>query len=138
NYTEEDNTDGSISNKQVYKVYPIIEDDVTMTQKITGEELFSLLANNVLPSSTVTREVVNLDLLFSVGSAELNTYIRLNEPPTGIVQERDLYTNIDGGIGLFSARNSTKKDNIGITDDTKRAIADSLGLNTGLNFVYYP
>ena len=138
NYIETDMTDGSISNKQVYKVYPIIEDDVTMTQKITGEEIFSLLANNVLQSPTVTREVVNLDLLFSVGSAELNTYIRLNEPPTGIVQERDLYTNIDGGIGLFSARYSTLKDNIGITDDTKQAIADSLGLDTELNFVYYP
>jgi hypothetical protein len=131
NYSEESN--GIVTSKQVKKVYPLIDDDgANLSQKITGEELFSLLANNVLPSSTVTREVVNLDLLFSVGTADLNTYIRLNEPPTGIVQERDLYTNIDGGIGLFSARNSTLKDNIEITDDTKRAIADSL---QHLNFI---
>ena len=131
NYTEESN--GIVTSKQVEKVYPLIDGDGSnLSQKITGEDLFNLLAS-IEASSTVTRRVNDLDLLFSVGMSDLNTYIYLNEPPTGIVQERDLYTNIYGGIGLFSARNSTRKENIDIATDTKQAIADSL---QHLNFIY--
>ena len=40
----------------------------------------------------------------TVGSEDLNTYIKVNKPITGIVQERPQFTNINNGIGLFSSR----------------------------------
>jgi len=120
-------TDGSIDTQTVQKVYPVIDNLTNLSQKITGEEFLNLLSS-VKEDPTVNKRVVDdLDLLFSVGTADLNTYINLNEPPTGIVQERDLYTNIDGGIGLFSARYNKYQNNIDITITTKQAIADSLG-----------
>ena len=121
--------------KTVQKVYPIIEYDgnPNMSQQITGEEFFNLLAYNIPSSTTVNRRVNNLDILFSVGTADLNTYINLNEPPTGIVQERDLFTNIDGGIGLFTARYNKMQENIFLTTTTKQAIATHLD---SLNFMY--
>ena len=135
NYTEY-GTDTIV--KTVQKVYPIIEYDgnPNMSQQITGEEFFNLLEYNIPSSTTVNRRVNNLDILFSVGTADLNTYINLNEPPTGIVQERDLFTNIDGGIGLFTARYNKMQENIFLTTTTKEAIADLLGPETGLNFIY--
>ncbi|MBK6346085.1 MAG: DUF4249 family protein [Bacteroidales bacterium] len=41
---------------------------------------------------------------FMVAGDELNTYMEVNEPATGIVQEKPEYTNIVNGIGLFSSR----------------------------------
>jgi len=121
--------------KTVQKVYPIIEYDgnPNMSQQITGEEFFNLLAYNIPSSTTVNRRINNLDVLFSVGTADLNTYINLNEPPTGIVQERDLFTNIDGGIGLFTARYNKMQENIFLTTTTKEAIATHLD---SLNFIF--
>ena len=121
--------------KTVQKVYPIIEYDgnPNMSQQITGEEFFNLLAYNIPSSSTVNRRINNLDILFSVGTADVHTYINLNEPPTGIVQERDLFTNIDGGIGLFAARYNKMQENIFLTTTTKEAIATNLD---SLNFIF--
>ena len=121
--------------KTVQKVYPIIEYDgnPNMSQQITGEEFFNLLAYNIPSSSTVNRRINNLDILFSVGTADVHTYINLNEPPTGIVQERDLFTNIDGGIGLFTARYNKMQENIFLTTTTKEAIATNLD---SLNFIF--
>ena len=132
NYTEY-GTDTTV--KTIQKVYPIIEYDgnPNLSQQITGEEFFNLLAYNISSSTTVNRRVNNLDLLFSVGTSDLNTYIHLNEPPTGIVQERDLFTNIDGGIGLFTARYNKMQENIFLTTTTKEAIATHLD---SLNFMF--
>ena len=127
--------DGSIDTLTIQKVYPLVEysPNNDYTQQITGEEFFNLLAYNISSSTTVNRRVNNLDLLFSVGTSDLNTYIHLNEPPTGIVQERNLFTNIDGGIGLFTARNNKIQENILITTTTKEAIATHLD---SLNFMF--
>jgi len=132
NYTEY-GTDTTV--KTIQKVYPIIEYDgnPNLSQLITGEEFFNLLAYNISSSTTVNRRVNNLDLLFSVGTSDLNTYIHLNEPPTGIVQERDLFTNIDGGIGLFTSRYNKMQENIFLTTTTKEAIATHLD---SLNFMF--
>jgi hypothetical protein len=36
---------------------------------------------------------------------ELNTFVSLTNPSTGIVQDPPFYTNIENGIGIFSSRN---------------------------------
>jgi len=132
NYTEYgvDTTEKTIS-----KVYPIIqyEGSPNMNQKIMGEEFFNFIAYEVKGDNTVNRRLNNVDLLFTLGSSDLNTYITLNEPPTGIVQERDLFTNINGGIGLFTSRYNKLQESIFLTSSTKQAIATHLD---SLNFMY--
>ena len=71
--------------------------------------------------------------MFSAASQDLKTYISLNEPPTGIVQERELFTNINGGIGLFSSRYNKLQENIDLTTSTNQAVAELLD---SLNFMY--
>ncbi|PID94332.1 MAG: hypothetical protein CSA95_03345 [Bacteroidetes bacterium] len=41
---------------------------------------------------------------FQVAEEQFNTYMEVNEPSLSIVQERPTYTNIENGIGIFSAR----------------------------------
>ena len=44
------------------------------------------------------RNFDHLDLVMTVGTSDLDTYIKVNEPITGIVQERPHFTNINNGI----------------------------------------
>jgi len=54
--------------------------------------------------SIQSRLVYKIEFLFAVAGDELNTYMEVNEPSSGIVQEKPEYTNIENGIGLFSCR----------------------------------
>lgn len=130
NYTEygvQDTVEKTIS-----KIFPVVQynGNSQMSQKITGEEFFSFIRNSIDPedSNVQYRRVNDIDLLFSVGTIDLQTYINLNEPPTGIVQERPLFTNITNGIGLFSARYNKIQGNILLTNTTKQAIANQTDL----------
>ena len=121
--------------KTISKVFPIIpySGSSEMSQKINGEEFFNFIANAVEGNGNVNRRVNNIDLLFSAGTTELQTYINLNQPPTGIVQERPVFTNIDNGIGIFSSRYNKLQENISITNTTKEAISFHLD---SLNFIF--
>ena len=60
--------------------------------------------SEISESSVVSRLVNRVEFLFSVAGDELNTYMEVNEPSSGIVQDKPDYTNIENGIGLFSCR----------------------------------
>ncbi|MBL7883134.1 MAG: hypothetical protein JNL69_03640, partial [Bacteroidia bacterium] len=52
----------------------------------------------------IARRAVNVDLLLIAGADDLSTFIDVNKPSTGIIQTKPEFTNINGGLGLFSAR----------------------------------
>ena len=134
NYSEY-GSEGSIVEKSIQKVFPLIDYDGVdeIEQIISGEMFFDFIANNIEPSTTVNRKINDVDLLFTAGAGDLYTYMNMNEPPTGIVQERPIHSYITNGYGLFSCRLNKSQDSIFITEDTKKAIADSL---QHLNFIY--
>lgn len=45
-----------------------------------------------------------IDVKVSVAASEFNLFMQVYEPSTSIVQEKPTYTNIENGIGIFSAR----------------------------------
>ena len=72
--------------------------------KIEGNSFFNFLALNLDKNQFVVRYFNEIDMIMTVGSEDLETYINVNKPITGIVQERPQFTNINNGIGLFSSR----------------------------------
>lgn len=48
--------------------------------------------------------VKTIEYAFVVGSEDLDTYIKLNKPSTGVVTERPLFTTVENGVGLFTSR----------------------------------
>jgi hypothetical protein len=48
--------------------------------------------------------VLNVQVNLYAGSDDFTTFIDVNEPSTGIIQERPEFTNIKNGLGLFSSR----------------------------------
>ena len=55
------------------------------------------------PANLAYREVADSIVLALVaGGEELATYIEVNNPSTGIIQEKPAYTNVSNGLGIFS------------------------------------
>ena len=66
----------------------------------------------------------------TLGTQDLKTYIDVNEPITGIVQERPQFTNINNGIGLFSSRYTREYVNLPLSPES----LDYLINNSGIEF----
>ena len=73
--------------------------------RVSGEAYFRNLANAIPNDINVTKRVLRaVDIIVYAGSDELKTYIDLNTPSSGLVQERPEYTNITNGYGIFTSR----------------------------------
>jgi len=104
-----------------------------------GEAFVNTLANKIknTNSNLIARRLSSIKLLFTVGSEALHTYMNLNEPFEGIVQERPVFTNINNGIGLFSCRYN-KSHPMSFPDYTKEGVSidlDSLYFRTDFDFL---
>jgi hypothetical protein len=60
--------------------------------------------NNISEEDVVARLINRAEYTVVVSGDALNTYLDVNEPSSGIIQDRPEYTNIDNGLGLFSSR----------------------------------
>jgi len=98
---------------------------------LSGEEFFhQFLANNLeVLDSDDEREFINIDIEMTLGTQDLKTYIAVNEPITGIVQERPQFSNINNGIGLFSSRYTKVYPGLSLSPDSKKYLIEELGLN---------
>ena len=98
---------------------------------LSGEDFFhQFLANNLAAlADDEEREFMNIDIEMTLGTLDLKTYIAVNEPITGIVQERPQFTNINNGIGLFSSRYTKVYYGLSLNPDSEKYIIEELGLN---------
>jgi hypothetical protein len=81
-----------------------------------GRSFFTFLQNNLVADLRIRREIgifdsqdgrtECFDRLVTMGNSDLKSYIDVNSPSTGIVQERPIYSNVSNGIGLFASRGS--------------------------------
>ncbi|MBI4649005.1 MAG: DUF4249 family protein [Bacteroidia bacterium] len=75
-----------------------------------------------------------VDIIISMGGEDLFTYIEVNMPSNGIIQEKPAYSNIsNGGIGIFSCRHSKI---IRDKEFTGRSL-DSLALSKSTRFLNF-
>jgi hypothetical protein len=76
-----------------------------METLLEGEPFFLAIGNSVIRHPDITRRVfTGLDFVFRVAGEDFNTYLTLADPISDIVEERPPFTNVDGGLGLFSSR----------------------------------
>lgn len=113
---------------------PDIEGNDLMDRQVNGELFFRHLMNRLDADPYITREigvwdadiqkVKVLDFELTIGNDELNTYMEINEPVTGIIQERPEYTNVSNGLGLFASRSKQGIFDLGITEGTLEALIE--------------
>jgi len=99
-----------------------------------GEAFYLFLANNLEVDPLITRElgewndnidrVRAFDFVLSIANEELDTYLAVNAPVTGIIQERPVYTNVAGGLGLFASRTQQRVNGLGISKPSVQELVE--------------
>jgi hypothetical protein len=108
NYLEENTNTNEIISKFIDWNSPVIKagsggGDVEI--RFNNETFFTLVQTRIpFVGIDVIRYPVNIELIFLVAATELSTYIEVNEPSSSLIQEKPEYTNIENGLGVFSAR----------------------------------
>ncbi len=95
----------------------------SITMRFSGRSFFSYLQGKIAANPLIKRVIGTageastrpFDLLVSMGNDQLNTYIEVSSPVSGIVQERPVHTNIDNGLGLWASRSVRRLDNLKLT-----------------------
>ncbi|MCB0431086.1 MAG: hypothetical protein H6585_10925 [Flavobacteriales bacterium] len=77
-----------------------------MQVDLPGDNFYQFLASHLEENTDVDRKADGIDFIIDVAGDEFNTYMAVNKPSTGIIQEKPEYTNLENGIGLFSCRYS--------------------------------
>lgn len=72
---------------------------------IGNSEFFIFVASQLDPDPAVKRHAVEFEFFFHVAGKSFSEYMQVNTPPTGVNQEIPLFSNINGGLGIFSSRN---------------------------------
>ena len=79
-----------------------------MFKNLSGEAFYEMIYATLEgyenEADVIKREIRGIEFIVSAGNEELNTYMEVNEPATGVVTERPSFTNINGGIGLFGSK----------------------------------
>ena len=85
-----------------------------MFKDVSGGSFFNFVETqlqNYENEDQVMKRVLGMDaieIILTAGNENLNTYMQVNEPVTGIVTERPIFTNVNNGIGIFASKYSTK------------------------------
>jgi len=114
-----------------------------LQKAVSGERFFSILATKLDVDPYITRvlgvwdEDVQVaravDFELTIANDELSTYLEVNAPVTGVIQERPEYTNINNGLGLFASRSTQGVYGIGFTTATMQALREGSQTDS-LNF----
>ena len=75
-----------------------------MGYSVSCQDLFALIISYLKPEAGVTRHADSLGIIFTTGTDDLNTYVLLSQPPTGINEDVPSYSDVVNGIGLYTAR----------------------------------
>jgi hypothetical protein len=76
-----------------------------MNFTFVGQDYMKFIGNSLSDyTGLVKRTSGDLEIIVISAADELNTFINVNKPSTGIIQEKPEYTNITNGLGIFSAR----------------------------------
>lgn len=86
-------------------------------------KLYDGIAANVEEDENVVRFFRKMTFKVTVINRELDTYLSLNLPTTGILQSKPEFTNIINGIGVFSSRSTAQHDSIVINSSNYASLA---------------
>lgn len=83
------------------------------TATFGGLDFYTWVRDNIPDDPNVIRRKINgIDLQVAVAHENLDQYMDIAEPVSGIAQVQPEYTNINGGLGLFSSRIILRLNNL--------------------------
>lgn len=76
----------------------------------SGPAFYSLLESKLEPIPNVERWADDVDITIACGSQVLATYLAINSAGGSLLEEVPVYSNIEGGTGVFASRHTITKD----------------------------
>lgn len=92
-----------------------------VSANFAGEGFFSFLQSKLTVNPKVRRipghqfpaaTAKCFELTIGMANEELGTYLSVNAPVTGVIQERPTYSNVSNGLGLFASRSAIMQKDI--------------------------
>ncbi len=82
--------------------------------EVLGEDFYRFMEGALEPTETTIRRFKSIEFVVTAGGEELVEFIRIRQANTGITSAQVVptYTNIDGGVGLFTSRSRVSKPDI--------------------------
>lgn len=102
----------------------------------SGDEFLSFIVGlNMEEKPSIARSITNIRVVVSSGGEEMFQAVNLNIANAGITstQESPLFSNIEGGQGIFSSRSVTEVTGVGITSESLEVLKEN-PLTANLNF----
>jgi hypothetical protein len=93
-----------------------------MEVAIDGQTFYTFLASMIDVDPNVIRTIGTLDFTITVAGADFTTYMDVNQPSSGVLQEKPIYTNIENGIGIFSSRFEKSVNDLSMVTSTQDSI----------------
>lgn len=87
-----------------------VDTDDKGEKSYSGESFYSRLDSELEPIPNVKRWADTINLVIACGSEILNSYLDINEADNSLLTEVPVFTNIEGGTGIFASRHSAFKD----------------------------
>lgn len=105
------------------------------SHSIEGEQFYQFIQGQLDASLPIIRVFKDLTMEVGSGGVELLEFVRISQANTGITSSQDIptYTNIDGGLGIFTSRNFSRKEAVGVTGITRDSLRDGI-YTKALNF----
>lgn len=94
-------------------------------EPIYGVDFFKFLGVMLPENSNLSRKALGVEFRFSVGGTDLYNYTEISQVSIGIVQEKPVYSNIEGGTGLFSSRSVQSTPRLKLSPATITALDTS-------------
>lgn len=91
-----------------------------ITYNLPQHSFFQFVQEKVPYKENVQRKIGKLTFKIYAGTDELYQYTNINKPSTGLIQEKPLYTNIENGLGIFSARAFFLRKDVELTKSPTR------------------
>lgn len=77
---------------------------------VNGERYFELLGARIKASSDVHKRTLEaVEIVQTVGSNDLLTYMMVNEPTSSLAQNKPTYSNVEGALGIFTSRSTVRQ-----------------------------
>jgi hypothetical protein len=79
-----------------------------LNKKFNGLAFFELIRSRLSGYSNeplIEKRIIDeVEFIVTAGNENLNIYMDVNEPATGVVNERPSFTNINNGLGIFASK----------------------------------
>jgi hypothetical protein len=107
----------SIANSDTFFVDYVVDENVSMNgsnlrYNINNRVFVNYIKDIINVKSGYTRKIVGFDLFFIGAGKEIIDLINVMKPSSMVVQKKLEYSNISGGLGIFSSRSVNEFTNI--------------------------